>query len=95
MYLRLVELLRCPQCRSRVELKASVATSSGGDEIETGLLRCEQGHWFPVVRGIPRMLPDALQQHWGVVEREIRDTVTDSVVDELKQSMTPYASYDQ
>ena len=33
-----------------------------------GLLSCSKQHWFPVARGIPRMLPDALELHWESLE---------------------------
>jgi SAM-dependent methyltransferase len=42
----LLELLRCPVCRSRL-------SSSGG------ALICAEGDRFPVVRGIPRLVPGA------------------------------------
>lgn len=45
-----------------------MAPSEAGDELREALLTCSQGHWFPVVRGIPRMLPDSLQEHWATVE---------------------------
>jgi SAM-dependent methyltransferase len=36
-------------------------------EISEGLLRCRDEHWFPIVRGIPRMLPQALREHWPLL----------------------------
>lgn len=47
-------------------------TGSQSDEILTGLLHCSSDHWFPVVRGIPRMLADALAEHWPTVEDALR-----------------------
>ena len=41
-----IELLRCPLCRSELTLAA-------------GALECRTGHAFPVVRGIPRLVPEA------------------------------------
>jgi SAM-dependent methyltransferase len=52
-----------------------------GGEITTGLLNCvgcEQ--WFPIVRGIPRMLPDALQEHWATLESHIPKPTPDSLL---------------
>jgi 2-polyprenyl-3-methyl-5-hydroxy-6-metoxy-1,4-benzoquinol methylase/uncharacterized protein YbaR (Trm112 family) len=46
-------LLACPVCKR--DLKSEPATSSE-QIIETGSLSCEQGHSFPVVRGIPRFV---------------------------------------
>jgi SAM-dependent methyltransferase/uncharacterized protein YbaR (Trm112 family) len=44
------------------------AAADSDEEISEGLLYCERGHWFPVVRGIPRMLPDALAEHWETIK---------------------------
>lgn len=48
------------------------------------MLSCENDHWFPVVRGIPRMLTDALQDNWPLIEgylsgSPLRDKLTDRV----------------
>jgi SAM-dependent methyltransferase/uncharacterized protein YbaR (Trm112 family) len=81
MYLRLLDFLRCPACQSRlrsVALESSPLADSG--EITTGLLNCvgcEQ--WFPIVRGIPRMLPDALQEHWTTLQSVIPQPAPDSL----------------
>ncbi len=55
MYLRLLDLVRCPSCGERLVASAS-DTSSDGELLE-GLLRCSRAHVYPVVRGIPRLLP--------------------------------------
>ncbi len=65
MYHGLLQFLRCPQCGEEMDL---LPTNAGGDEVLEGLVGCGQEHWFPVVRGIPRMLPDSLQEHWPGVE---------------------------
>lgn len=47
-----------------MQLEPLVATPGGaGGEVSEGLLRCDQAHVFPVVRGVPRMLPDSLREH--------------------------------
>jgi len=46
-------LLECPVCKR--DLKSEPTTSSA-QIIETGTLRCEQGHSYPIVRGIPRFV---------------------------------------
>src|SRR3712207_2389467 len=61
---RLLTFLRCPACRATL----TVATGEGEEEVAEGLLTCDRDHWFPIVRGIPRMLPDAIDDHWSVVE---------------------------
>ena len=69
MYRRLLDFLRCPDCGSSLELDI-LASIDGpvGQEISEGLLHCHRAHWFPVVGGIPRMLPDALADHWTRLE---------------------------
>ncbi len=57
MQRRALEFLRCPLCTSQVQL------SEDGDgepaaEVWTGTLVCSRGHRFPIVGGIPRLLPD-------------------------------------
>jgi 2-polyprenyl-3-methyl-5-hydroxy-6-metoxy-1,4-benzoquinol methylase len=81
MYLKLLDFLRCPSCQSSLR---SVALESGplvhGSEISSGLLNCGGcAQWFPVVRGIPRMLPDALQEHWPTLQTHIPRPTPDSL----------------
>jgi ubiquinone/menaquinone biosynthesis C-methylase UbiE/uncharacterized protein YbaR (Trm112 family) len=69
MYRRLLDFLRCPGCGSALRLAPLwPAEPAPGEDISEGLLRCLEDHWFPVVRGVPRMLPDALREHWGAIE---------------------------
>jgi len=69
MYLRLLEFLRCPLCRAELTCIALETQSEAqGGEIITGLLQCCGDHWFPIVRGVPRMLPDATQEHWPAIQ---------------------------
>lgn len=42
----LLEILRCIECKGPLS-----------EDVEASLLRCENGHSFPVVDGIPNMLP--------------------------------------
>lgn len=72
MYQRLLTFLRCPECRGPLQLVSlrSESTEAGKDTSE-GLLHCDQEHWFPVVGGVPRMLPDALDEHRPVLRAHI------------------------
>jgi SAM-dependent methyltransferase/uncharacterized protein YbaR (Trm112 family) len=64
MYPRLLSYLRCPACRGTMRLEPLVATPDGADgEVSEGLLHCDEAHVFPVVRGVPRLLPDSLREH--------------------------------
>lgn len=68
MNTNLLEILRCPACRNKLELKIYEANL---DEISAGLLSCACGEKFPIHRGVPRMLiparhgiiPDFLSEH--------------------------------
>jgi SAM-dependent methyltransferase/uncharacterized protein YbaR (Trm112 family) len=54
--------LRCPKCGSSLESIALDSNEQG--EVWSGVLVCctsECHAWYPVVRGIPRMLPEALR----------------------------------
>lgn len=81
MYLRLLDFLRCPSCQSSLRVTALESGSlEDGGEITSGLLQCvECLEWFPIVRGIPRMLPDALQEHWSTLEAYIPQPTPDSL----------------
>jgi ubiquinone/menaquinone biosynthesis C-methylase UbiE/uncharacterized protein YbaR (Trm112 family) len=67
MYPRLLEFLRCPKCRGSLVLDPLSRSSVESEEVALGLLHCPGEHWYPVVGGIPRMLPDALEEHWPVL----------------------------
>lgn len=72
MYRRLLKFLRCPDCGGELNLfTLTLGSVAGSEEISEGLLNCQRGHWYPIVRGIPRMLPDALVEHWAVLEKHI------------------------
>lgn len=81
MYLRLLDFLRCPTCQSA--LKSVVLESNpeaDGAEITSGLLNCAGcQRWFPIVRGIPRMLPDAMAEHWPTLRPLIPADLSNSL----------------
>jgi uncharacterized protein YbaR (Trm112 family) len=55
---RLLQWLACPVCRGALAL---TDPKSSDDEIEAGVLRCDGcDRGYPIVRGIPRLLPPAL-----------------------------------
>lgn len=58
---RLLELLACPRCQSEFDVEIfRAADENGQEEIEEGLLRSSCGDWYPIVQGIPVILPNAL-----------------------------------
>ncbi len=51
-------LLRCPHCMHSLELHPFL---NNGTEIINGFLLCQCQRWYPIIHGIPRMLPDSLR----------------------------------
>jgi SAM-dependent methyltransferase len=57
-----VDILSCPKCGSPIAL----ADGDQKDEIESGTLRCQGGHTFPIVGGVPRFVESELYvQNFG------------------------------
>ncbi|MDQ3688728.1 MAG: methyltransferase domain-containing protein [Chloroflexota bacterium] len=71
MYQRLLDHLVCPACATALEVDVFATQSGDGEqEIVEGLLRCARGeHGYPIVRAIPRLLPDAFETFRGEVQR--------------------------
>lgn len=63
-----LEQLRCPACLNRLEVRVF---GSSPEAVLTGMLLCACGEWYPVVRGVPRMLLEPLRSElWGAFARE-------------------------
>lgn len=62
---RLLDFLRCPDCKQALEL--TVFRASEG-EVSAGVLNCSKEHYFPIAGGIPRMLPSSLKDYWSEIE---------------------------
>lgn len=73
---RLLDFLRCPDCKGELDL---TVLGTDGDEISDGILRCSQEHYFPVHRGIPRMLPSSLKDHWNDIREKIPEPAPESL----------------
>lgn len=57
MYTRILDILRCPECSGRLTLEIFAE----GADVEEGMLTCDScARVFPIINGIPRLLPDAL-----------------------------------
>lgn len=82
MRISLLDLLRCPTCKSPLEL--SSAPSSG--EVEEGALHCAGcATEYPIVRGIPRFVPaenytDNFGLQWNTFAKTQLDSYTGSQV---------------
>jgi uncharacterized protein YbaR (Trm112 family)/SAM-dependent methyltransferase len=69
---RLLDFLRCPDCRETLDL---IVFDSAEKEISAGVLHCANNHYFPIVGGIPRMLPSSLKDYWAEIEPKIPQPV--------------------
>ena len=62
----LVEMLACPECGGLLSLTCA---KEDNQKVETGTLDCSYGISYPIIKGIPRLLPKSL---WSlVVERTV------------------------
>jgi uncharacterized protein YbaR (Trm112 family)/2-polyprenyl-3-methyl-5-hydroxy-6-metoxy-1,4-benzoquinol methylase len=72
MKCRLLNLLVCPGCRApRLDLRVyETNTATRPNEIESGVLSCRRcDAVYPIVGGIPRMLPDSAEEHAEFLEK--------------------------
>lgn len=68
MRYRLLDILACPHCKG--ELKVEVFLKSKNnfkqkgyeEEIEEGILKCKCGKAYPIIRAVPRILPEELMK---------------------------------
>ncbi len=60
---RLMDILVCPICKAGLKLHSfsEEKGESGVNEIIDGVLTCKCKRWYPIIGGIPRMLPDSLR----------------------------------
>lgn len=57
---RLLEIIVCPTCGEDLTCSAAHLDGAENEEIRQGELGCPHGHFFPIVNGIPRLLPPDL-----------------------------------
>ena len=55
---KLLDYIVCPECNKDLKLKILKKDK----EVLSGVLNCENNHYFPVIKGIPRMLNQELQK---------------------------------
>src|SRR5919197_5739899 len=61
----LLQLIVCPLCVGTLACESF--TEAEGGEVESGVINCACGAGYPVIGGIPRLLPPALQSMlWGM-----------------------------
>jgi len=63
MKLSLMDILICPECKGSLKLHpfGEEKGESGIKEVTDGVLTCKCRRWYPIIGGIPRMLPDSLR----------------------------------
>lgn len=76
MQKRLLDLLRCPDCKQILELTPFDVAEN---EINSGILNCANRHYFPIAGGIPRMLPNSLKDYWTVIKSKIPSPMPEAV----------------
>jgi len=99
VYQRLLTFLRCPECQGPLQLASIRGESTdAGEETSEGLLHCGQDHIFPVIRGVPRLLPDSLDEHWPALEVQIGATDSPrlhALGERVRAGRTPRKGYDR
>jgi len=98
MKLRMLNLLICPECQIPRQLKLEVYSEFKADfnqqndaEVETGVLTCSAcERQYPIINGIPRMLPDnlisnLLSYHSDFFQKH-NIKLPESIADELVQA---------
>ena len=49
------------------------------NEISTGLLGCADQHYFPIYKGIPRMLPNSLRDYWPEIKKKAPEPLPEAI----------------
>ena len=57
MKYRLLDIVVCPHCKGRLTCTAFLQI---GTEVLEGILTCHCERWYPIIGGVPRLLPDSL-----------------------------------
>jgi 2-polyprenyl-3-methyl-5-hydroxy-6-metoxy-1,4-benzoquinol methylase/uncharacterized protein YbaR (Trm112 family) len=56
-----MKIIACPKCGSKLDLTVFLEE----DQVIDGLLTCECGAWYPIIRGVPRLLVGPLRGDYG------------------------------
>ncbi len=88
---RILDFLRCPDCKQKLEI--TVFDSLNGEILE-GTVHCANGHLFPVIHGIPRMLPDSLKDYWSEIAEKVTASASLKTLLEGKDLVTKTSAYD-
>jgi len=58
MKVQFLDILRCPACRGKLDLRI---LSKDANEVMEGILNCSCNEWYPIINGVPRMLTGELR----------------------------------
>ncbi|MEW6095351.1 MAG: methyltransferase domain-containing protein [bacterium] len=78
---RLMDFLCCPNCGNKFELE--IFQIKDEVEIEEGLLKCNCSEIFPIIKSIPRILPDAFETNLAFCEKH-KSNLPKSIILRLK-----------
>ena len=76
MKYRLLDIVVCPQCK---RLLTCTAFSEIGTEVLEGILTCDCGKWYPIIGGIPRLLPDSLRADYLLDNNDFLEKYRDKI----------------
>lgn len=73
MHTSILPLLRCPLSGDEFELHSLSPDQEGKDQISEGILLSSSGTAYPVLCGLPRLLPDAMLEHANFLRSHLPD----------------------
>ena len=107
MKLRMLDLLICPECQKPEQLKLEVYSEFKANlvqenkaEVETGVLTCSScTRQYPIINGIPRMLPDnlisnLLSYHSDFFQKhniKLPESIADEIVQAKKRTLSSFS----
>jgi uncharacterized protein YbaR (Trm112 family)/SAM-dependent methyltransferase len=68
MRYRLLDILACPYCKGRLKVDVFLKSKNNfklkgyDEEIEEGILKCRCGRVYPIIKAVPRILPEELMK---------------------------------
>lgn len=98
MQKKLLDILRCPVCKSKLRLEIIEQTNRSYqnktvEEIITGILYAENGFFYPIIGGVPRLLVESFSDYADFFKLHLKDYETKRKV--LLQSFPSIIRYVQ
>ena len=100
---RLLDILSCPACKHALTLAPGSTVEDEDGEILEGELICDNGHFYPVICGVPRLLlPQLLSQalrdyhpeaydHYASRLQQAGAEIFETVVDAKKRTLSSFS----